>query len=83
MVTCLDDRMVNTHNGRGDPEPTHPNGNPPPPSTLAQAIASILESHDKQTELLWQLMANFARDGHEARNASAPALTTYSDFAAW
>jgi hypothetical protein len=50
---------------------------------LAQAIASILESHDKQTELLWQLMANFARDGHEARNASAPALTTYSDFAAW
>jgi hypothetical protein len=44
--------MVNTRNGRGDPEPTHPNGNPLPSSTLAQAIALILESHDEQTELL-------------------------------
>jgi hypothetical protein len=52
MVTCLNDRMVNTHNGRGDPEPAHPNGSPPPPSTLAQAIALILESHDEQTELI-------------------------------
>jgi hypothetical protein len=52
MVTCLDDRIVNTRNGRGDPEPTHLNGNPPPPPTLAQVIASILESHDEQTDLL-------------------------------
>jgi hypothetical protein len=51
-MTCLNDRMVNTHNERGDPEPTHPNGNSPPLSTLAQAIASILESRDEQTELL-------------------------------
>jgi hypothetical protein len=52
MVTCLNDRMLNTRNGRGDPEPAYPNGNPLPPQTLAQAIASILESHDEQTEML-------------------------------
>jgi hypothetical protein len=51
-VTQLNDRMVNTRNGRGDLELDLPNGNPPPPPTLAQAIASILESQDKQTELL-------------------------------
>jgi hypothetical protein len=71
MVTCLNDRMVNTRNGRGDPEPAHPNRNSPPPPTLAQAIASILESHDEQTEQLRQLVANSARGGHGARNASA------------
>jgi hypothetical protein len=70
--------MVNTRNRRGDPEHAHTNGNPPPPSTLAQAIASILESHDKQTELLWQLVANSAHGGHGARNAPAP--TTYGNF---
>jgi hypothetical protein len=53
MVTCLDDKMVNTHNGRANAEASQPNGpNPPLPPTLAQAIASILESHDEQTELL-------------------------------
>jgi hypothetical protein len=82
MVTCLNDRMVNTHNGRGDPEPAHPNGNPPPPLTLAQAIASILESREEQTELLRQLVANSARGSHGARNAPAPAPTTYGDFVA-
>jgi hypothetical protein len=49
---------------------------------LAQAIASILESRDEQTELLWQLVANSTRGGNGARNAPAPAPTTYSDFAA-
>jgi hypothetical protein len=49
---------------------------------LAQAIASILESHDEQTELLWQLVANSTRGGNGARNAPAPAPTTYSDFTA-
>jgi hypothetical protein len=83
MVTCFKDRMMNTHNRRGYPKPTNPNGNPPPPPTLAQAIASILESCDEQTELLLlQLVANSARGGHGARNASALALTTYSDFVA-
>jgi hypothetical protein len=72
--------MVNTRNVRGDLEPAHPNGNPPLPPTLAQAIASILESHDKQIELLRRLVANSARGGHGARNALALALTTYSDF---
>jgi hypothetical protein len=81
-VTYLNDRMVNTHNGTGDPEPAHPNGNPPPPPTLAQAIALILESHDEQTELLQQLVANSARGGHVVRNAPAPASTTYRDFVA-
>jgi hypothetical protein len=50
MVTYLDDRMVNTHNGWGDLEPANLNRNPPPSPTLAQAIASILESRDEQTE---------------------------------
>jgi hypothetical protein len=81
-VTCLNDRMVNTRNGRGDLEPAHPNGNPPPLSTLAQAIASILESCDEQTELLWQLVANSARGGHGARNVSTPTLTTYGNIVA-
>jgi hypothetical protein len=58
------------------------NGNPSPPSTLAQAIASIIESRDEQTELLRQLIANSTRGGNRARNASAPAPTTYSNFAA-
>jgi hypothetical protein len=81
MVTCLDDRIVNTHNGKGDPEPADPNGNTPTPLTMAKAIASILKSRDEQTELLWQLVANSAHGGHGARNAPTPALTTYSDFA--
>jgi hypothetical protein len=75
-------RMVNTRNGRGDPKPAHPNWNSPPPLTLAQAIASILESCDEQTELLRQLVGNSARGGHGARNAPALAPTTYGDFAA-
>jgi hypothetical protein len=82
MVTCLNDRIVNTHNGRGDPEPAPPNGNLPSPPTLAQAIASILESREEHTELLRQLMANSIRGNHGARNASAPTPTTYSDFVA-
>jgi hypothetical protein len=49
---------------------------------LAQAIASILESRDEQSELLWQLVANFTRGGNGARNASAPTPTTYNDFTA-
>jgi hypothetical protein len=47
---------------------------------LPQAIASILESRDEQTELLRQLVANSTRGGNGARNA--PASTTYSDFTA-
>jgi hypothetical protein len=82
MVTCLDDIMVNTHNRRGDPEPAHPNGNPPLLPTLAQAIALILESRDEQTELLQQLVANSARGGYGARNTPASASTTYGEFAA-
>jgi hypothetical protein len=80
MVTCLDDRMVNTHNVRNGAENSQGNGNPPPPPSLAQAIALILESRDEQTELLRQLMANSTRGGNGARNAPAP--TTYSDFTA-
>jgi hypothetical protein len=53
--------MVNTRNGRAEPENAQGNGNLPPPSSLAQAIASILESRDEQTELLRQLVANSAR----------------------
>jgi hypothetical protein len=52
MVTCLDDRMMNTHNGRVEAENSQANGNPPPSLTLAQAITSILESRDESIELL-------------------------------
>jgi hypothetical protein len=52
MVTCLNDRMVNTCNERGDPRPAHPNENLPPLPTLAQVIALVLEFRDEQTELL-------------------------------
>jgi hypothetical protein len=81
MVTCLDDRIVNTRNGRVGAENAQGNGNPPPPLTLAEAIASILESRDKQTELLRQLVANSARGGNGARNVPTPAPTIYIDFA--
>jgi hypothetical protein len=74
--------MVNTHNVRNGAENSQGNGNPPPPPSLAQAIASILDSRDEQTKLLRQLIANFTHGGNGARNALAPALTTYSDFTA-
>jgi hypothetical protein len=45
-------------------------------------IASILESHDKQTELLRKLIINSTRGGNGARNIPAPAPTTYNDFMA-
>jgi hypothetical protein len=80
MVTCLDDRMVNSHNGWVEAENAQGNRNPPLP-TLAQAIASILKSRDEQTELLWQLVANSTRGGNGERNVVAPAPTTYSNFA--
>jgi hypothetical protein len=74
--------MVNTRNGRAGAESSQGNGNLPPPPSLDQAITSILESHDKQTELLWQLVANSTHSGNGARNAPAPTPTTYSDFTA-
>jgi hypothetical protein len=52
IVTYLDDRTVNTRNGRAGVENSQGNGNPPPPPSLAQAIVSIPESHNEQTELL-------------------------------
>jgi hypothetical protein len=82
MVTCLDGRMVNTRNVWNGAENSEGNGNPPPPPSLAQAITSILEFRNEQTELLWQLVANSTRGGNGARNAPALAPTTYSDFAA-
>jgi hypothetical protein len=52
MVACLDDRIVNTCNGRAGVKSSQGNGNLTPPPSLAQAITSILESRDEQTELL-------------------------------
>jgi hypothetical protein len=71
---------VNTRNVRNGAENSQGNENPPPPPSLAQAIASILESRDEQTELLWQLVANYTCGGNGARNAPASAPTTYNDF---
>jgi hypothetical protein len=82
MVTCLDDRMVNTRSGRAGAESAQGNVNLPPPPGLAQAIALILESRDEQTELLRQLVANSAHGGNGARNAPAPTPTAYDDFTA-
>jgi hypothetical protein len=70
MVTCLDDRIVNTLNRQAGVEDAQGNENPPPPPSLAQAIASILESRDEQTELLRQLVANSAHSGHEGKECS-------------
>jgi hypothetical protein len=78
----LDDRMVNTRNVRNAVENSQGNENLPPPSSLAQAIVSILKSRDEQTELLQQLIANSTCGGNEVRNAPALAPTTYSNFAA-
>jgi hypothetical protein len=47
MVTCLDDRIVNTRNVRTGAENSQGNVNPPPLPSLAQAIPSILESRDE------------------------------------
>jgi hypothetical protein len=82
MVTYLDGRMVNTRNVQNGAKNSQGNGNPPPPPSLAQAIASILESRDEQTELLRQLIDDSTRGGNGARNAPTPGPTTYSDFAA-
>jgi hypothetical protein len=81
MVTCLDDRMVNTRNGWARAENSQGNENLPTPPSLAQTIASNLESRDKQTELLCQLVANSTHGGNVARNTPASAPTTYDDFA--
>jgi hypothetical protein len=81
MVTCLDDRMMNTHNRRAGTESAQGNGNLPPLPSLVQAIASILESRDEQTKLLHQLMANSTHGGNGVKNAPTPTLTTYGDFA--
>jgi hypothetical protein len=82
MVTCLADRMVNTRNGRAGAKSAQGNRNLPPPPSLTQVIASILESRDERTELLRQLMANSTCGGNEERNAPTPTLTTYGNFAA-
>jgi hypothetical protein len=74
--------MVNTRNVRNGAENSQGNGNPPPPPSLAQAIVSILQSHDEQTELLRQLVANSTRGGNGVRNAPTPAATTYNEFTA-
>jgi hypothetical protein len=72
--------MMNTRNVQNGAETSQGNENPPPPPSLTQAIASILESLDEQTELLRQLIANSTHGGNGARNA--PALTTYNNFGA-
>jgi hypothetical protein len=58
--------MVNTRKGRDGAESSQENGNPLPPPSLAQAITSIIESRDEQTELLRQLVANSARGDNGA-----------------
>jgi hypothetical protein len=70
MVTCLDDRMVNTRNGQAGAENAQENGNLPLSPSLAQAITSILESRDEQTELLRQLVANSAHGGNGGKKCS-------------
>jgi hypothetical protein len=80
MVTCLADGMVNIPNGRVGVENAQWNGNLPPPPSLAQTIASILEYRDEQTELLHQLVANSARGGN---GAEGTCMTTASCSTTW
>jgi hypothetical protein len=63
--------MVNTPNVRNGAENSQGNGNPPPPPSLAQVIASILESHDEQTELLRQLVAKNTCGGNGGKECSS------------
>jgi hypothetical protein len=74
--------MVNTRNGRAEAEAAQQNGAPPSPLTLVQAIISILDSRDRQTELLYQLVQNSTCGGNGVRNAQGQALTTYGKFLA-
>jgi hypothetical protein len=53
VLSLISKLMVNTRNVQNGAENSQGNENPPSPPSLAQAIASILESHDEQTELLW------------------------------
>jgi hypothetical protein len=74
---------VNTHNERADPESSQANGPiPPPPPTLAQAIAYIMESREEQTELLRLLVNNSTGGGNGAGNVHGQIPTTYGEFLA-
>jgi hypothetical protein len=53
VLSLISKLMVNTRNVQNGAENSQGNENPLSPPSLAQAIASILESHDEQTELLW------------------------------
>ena len=73
--------MVTTRRGTDEPESSHQNV-PPPPPTLAEAIATILETRDEQTDLLRRIVGNTTRGGHGAGHAHVPAQSTYGDFLA-
>jgi hypothetical protein len=75
--------MVNTRNGRAHLDSSQVNGpNPPPPPTLTEVVASILESRQEQTELLRLLVNNSTHGENGARNTQGQALTTYGEFLA-
>ena len=77
--------MVNTRGHRQDNEASgsrQPNveATPPPPPSLAQAIAAVLESREEQTELLRHLVHNSTRQ--RGRQEQGGQRATYADFLA-
>ena len=56
----MEDVPKSSQRGAGD--------NLPPPPTLAQAIAAMMESREEQTELMHLLVQNTARQGGQQHN---------------
>jgi hypothetical protein len=80
MANNLRDRMVSTHDGSVDAEAAQLNGRSSLPPTLAQAIASILDSRVEQTKLLRLLMTNSNHGGTTVGNVRDQAWSSYVAF---
>jgi hypothetical protein len=74
--------MVSTRDGSADAETVQSEGHSSPSPTLTQVIASIHESRDEQTELLWLLVTNSNRDGTVVGNAWDQAWNSYVELLA-
>jgi hypothetical protein len=82
MVSHLHDSMVSAHDGSADAETAQSGGHSSPPPTLTQVIASIRESRDEQTKLLFLLVTNSNHDGTMVNNARDQARSSYVEFLA-
>jgi hypothetical protein len=69
--------MVSTRDGNVNAETAQLEGHSSPMPSLAQVIASIYESRDKQTELLRLLVTNSNHEGTAIGNARDQARSSY------